>query len=267
MDATLGRLIRSDDIRTSRLLASLPADAQAVLAPQLAFVTLTRGFVLELLGEPTAHVQFPCGGALVSMQQTMQDGAAVEVVAIGAEGAVGSMAALGSGVALAQAVVQLPGVFGRIPMAPFLAALRAQPVLRATMTRYNELLIAEMQQSIACNALHDVESRLCRWLLQMQDHTGADVLPFTQEMVGQMLGVRRATITLVARLLQSGDMIRWIRGKVEILDRDALERAACECHAASRQRTDRFLGGGEPMMRTLRLSGADASAAGGAAPP
>ena len=116
-------------------------------------------------------------------------------------------------------------------------------LMRAKMIRYNELLLAQMQQSIACNALHDVESRLCRWLLQTRDRMGADVLPFTQDFIGQMLGVRRTTITLVARMLQGGDMIRCSRGKVEVLDRAALEDAACECYAAGRARTDRFLAG------------------------
>ena len=104
--------------------------------------------------------------------------------------------------------MQLPGLFARLPMAAFRDLLDKRPPLRDKMIRYNELLLAQMQQSIACNALHDVESRLCRWLLQTQDRMGADVLPFTQDFIGQMLGVRRTTITLVARMLQGGDMIR-----------------------------------------------------------
>jgi len=238
-----GRLIR-DEIAPNRLLASLPTDVRSVLGPHLKTVELMRGTMLETLGEPTSHVHFPHDGALVSVQQTMQDGAAVEVAAIGSEGAVGSRAVLGSGTALAQAVVQLPGLFARVPAIAFLAAVRAQPTLHARMMNYGELLIAELQQSIACNALHDVESRLCRWLLQTQDRTRADILPFTQEVVGRLLGVRRTTITLVARLLQTAGMIRWMRGKVEIADREALERATCECYAAGRQRMHRFLAAG-----------------------
>ncbi len=236
-------LIPREDTRVNRLLASLPPNEQAVLDLQLKPVELVRGTILETLGEPTEYVHFPCSGALASLLQTMQDGASVEVAAIGSDGMIGSMAALGSGVALAQAVVQLPGVFMRMPVAAFGAAMQAHPTLREKVVRYNEMIVAQMQQSIACNALHDVESRLCRWLLQTQDRTGADVLPFTQEVLGQMLGVRRTTITLVARMLQTADMIRWSRGKVEILDRQALERASCECYAASRERMDRLLAG------------------------
>ena len=234
-------LLPRGDTRGNRLLASLPANERAALDPQLKPVELMRGTILETLGEPTEHVHFPCSGALASLLQTMQDGASVEVGAVGSEGMVGGMAAAGSGVALAQAVVQLPGLFMRIPMAPFMAALRTQPALHDKVVRHNETIVAQMQQSIACNALHDVESRLCRWLLQTQDHTGAEVLPFTQELLGHMLGVRRTTITLVARMLQTADMIRWSRGKVEILDRQALEHASCECYAASRERMNRFL--------------------------
>jgi CRP-like cAMP-binding protein len=233
--------VHREDTRTNRLLASLPANEQAALEPQLKAVELMRGAVLETLSERAEHVHFPCSGALASLLQTMQDGASVEVAAVGSEGMIGSMAALGSGVALAQAVVQLPGLFMRIPMVLFVAALRTQQALHDKVVRYNEMLVAQMQQSIACNALHDVESRLCRWLLQTQDRTGSDVLPFTQELLGQMLGVRRTTITLVARMLQTADMIRWSRGKVEILDRQALERASCECYGATRERMNRFL--------------------------
>jgi CRP-like cAMP-binding protein len=135
----------------------------------------------------------------------------------------------------------------------FATAMQAHPVLRDKVVQCNELLVAQMQQSIACNALHDVESRLCRWLLQTQDRTGSDILPFTQELLGQMLGVRRTTITLVARMLQSADMIRWSRGRVEILDRQALEHAACECYATTRERTQRFLTPDRPSASPHRL--------------
>ncbi len=225
-------------MRVNRLLASLHPDKRVLLSHQLRPVDLTSGTVLERLGETTDQVHFPLTGALVSVLQTMRDGAAVEVAAIGSEGAVGSIAALGSGVAVAQVVVQLPGTFSRIPMAAFRTILAEHRGLLDRMMRYNEFLIGQMQQSIACNALHDVESRLCRWLLQAQDRVGGDVLPFTQEFVGQMLGVRRTTITLVAGMLQTADMIRCGRGKIEILDRQALENAACECYAANRSRMD-----------------------------
>jgi CRP-like cAMP-binding protein len=227
--------------RANRLLASLNPTEQNLLSSQLKHVELATGTVLESRGEPTDQVCFPLPGAMVSVLQTMRDGQSVEVAAIGSEGVIGSLAALGSGLAPAQAVVQLPGTFSRLAMATFRMIVQERPALRDKLVNYNESLVALMQQSIACNALHDVESRLCRWLLQTRDRVGSDVLPFTQEFVGHMLGVRRTTITLVAGVLQGADVIRCGRGKIEILDRQALENAACECYAANRGRMDRCL--------------------------
>jgi CRP-like cAMP-binding protein len=243
MDAIPRGLVATegDRPRGNRLLHSLRPEEQSLLARQIKHVELLRGTVLESIGEMTEKVHFPHNGALSSLLQTMQDGTSVEVAAVGSEGVVGSMAALGSGMALTQVVVQMSGMFARIAMGPFRAAVQERSDLRDRMIRYNEFLVAQMQQSIGCNALHDVESRLCRWLLQTQDRMDSNVLPFTQEFVGQMLGVRRTTITLVARMLQSADMIRCGRAKIEILDRGALQRAACECYPASRRHMNRFL--------------------------
>jgi CRP-like cAMP-binding protein len=227
--------------RANRLLASLNPIEQNLLSTQLKHVDFATGTVLETRGEPTDQVCFPLTGAMVSVLQTMRDGESVEVAAIGSEGMVGSLTALGTGQAQAQAVVQLPGTFSRLAMATFRIIIQERPSLREKMVRYNESLVAQMHQLIACNALHDVESRLCRWLLQTQDRIGSDVLPFTQEFVGHMLGVRRTTITLVAGLLQGADIIRCGRGRIEILDREALENAACECYVANRGRMDRCL--------------------------
>jgi CRP-like cAMP-binding protein len=243
MQPTPDRVLADQGVhpRVNRLLASLNSTEQNLLSGQLKHADFATGTVLESRGDPTDQVCFPLTGAMVSVLQTMRDGESVEVAAIGSEGVVGSLAALGSGLAPAQAVVQLPGTFSRLAMATFRMIMQERPALREKVVRYNEGLVAHMQQSIACNALHDVESRLCRWLLQMQDRIGSDVLPFTQEFVGHMLGVRRTTITLVAGMLQGADVIRCGRGKIEILDRQALENAACECYAADRGRMDRYL--------------------------
>jgi hypothetical protein len=107
--------------------------------------------------------------------------------------------------------------------------------MRDLVVRYNDLMIAQIQQSVACNALHPLEARLCRWLLQSHDCVDGDTVPLTQELLGQMLGVRRTSVTLTARLLQSAGMIRYRRGLVQIVDRAALETTACECYAVVRQ--------------------------------
>src|SRR5437764_1144705 len=108
---------------------------------------------------------------------------------------------------------------------------------------YNDLLLAQVQQSVACNALHALEARLCRWLLQTHDCTDGDMIPLTQELLGQMLGVRRTTVTIAARLLQSAALIRYRRGHIQILDRVGLENTSCECYALIRQNADKVFSG------------------------
>src|SRR5262245_63775484 len=121
-----------------------------------------------------------------------------------------------------------------IPVSSFHAVANQSPSVRALVVRYNDLLIRQIQQSIACNALHSLEARLCRWLLQTQDCVDGDDVPLTQEFLGQMLGVRRTTVTIAARLLQGTGMISYRRGHIHILNRAGVEGLACECYAAVR---------------------------------
>ena len=106
--------------------------------------------------------------------------------------------------------------------------------------RYNDILLGQIQQSVACNALHAMEARLCRWLLQTHDCIDGNAIPLTQEFLGQMLGVRRTTVTIAARLLQGAGLIRYRRGLIHILDRQALEEIACECYAATRSKAEKL---------------------------
>jgi CRP-like cAMP-binding protein len=122
--------------------------------------------------------------------------------------------------------------------AQFHAAANQSQGIRDLIVRYNDLLLAQIQQSVACNALHTLEARLSRWLLQTLDCVDGDVIPLTQEFLGQMLGVRRTTVSITARLLQSARLIRYRRGHIQILDRAALEDIACECYAVVRQNAD-----------------------------
>jgi DNA-binding transcriptional regulator YhcF (GntR family) len=112
--------------------------------------------------------------------------------------------------------------------------------------RYNDLLLAQTQQSVACNALHALEARLCRWLLKAHDCVDSDSIPLTQEFLGHMLGVRRTTVTIAARLLQSAGLIRYRRGHIQILDRKALEDIACECYAVVRQNVEKVFSTSAP---------------------
>jgi CRP-like cAMP-binding protein len=224
---------------SNRLLASLSAADVALLGPFRESL-LPRGMVLQEPGSTIEQVYFPLGG-MISLVMRMQGGEAVEIVPIGREGALGTGVALGSPRALATAVVQLPGTVARIPAAQFQEAAGRSSAVRQLASCCNELLIADIQQSVACSTLHDAEARLSRCLLQAADRIGGDLLPLTQDVMAQMLGVRRTTVTIVARLLQGEGLIRYRRGQIQIVDRAALEKRACECYRSIRELTDHLL--------------------------
>jgi CRP-like cAMP-binding protein len=188
---------------------------------------------------------------MVSVVAVMRDGAMVETMAVGRAGVIGAMAALGSRRVSGRAVVQLPGAAARLPSAQFHAAVKQNEAIHDLVMRYNDLLIAQVQQSVACNALHPLEARLCRWLLQSHDCVGGDTVALTQELMGQMLGVRRTSVTLTARLLQADGMIRYRRGQIQIVDRAKLEETACECYAAVRQTIDQIFPASHPTSATV----------------
>jgi CRP-like cAMP-binding protein len=224
--------------RPNRFLAALGPSDQALLNPHLRPVALERGTVLYEAGDEIEHVYFPHSG-MVSLVAVMQSGATVETATVGRGGVIGAMTAFGSRAALGRAVVQLPGAAMRISAGQFRAAARESDSIRELVVRYNDLLISQIQQSVACNALHALEARLCRWLLQTHDCVDGDTIPLTQEFLAQMLGVRRTTVTIAARLLQSAGLIRYRRGLIQIVNREALEKAACECHPTVRQNVER----------------------------
>jgi CRP-like cAMP-binding protein len=230
---------RFDPAKVNRFLSALPAPDLALLASHLRAVPLDRGAMLHDAGDEIEHVYFPHSG-MVSLVAVLQSGATVETATVGRGGVIGVTAGLGSRAAFGRAIVQLPGVAARIPRAQFHAAAKDSNTIRELVVGYNDLLISQIQQSVACNALHMLEARLCRWLLQTHDCVEGDTIPLTQEFLGQMLGVRRTTVTVAARLLQSAGMIRYRRGLVHVVDRPALEEIACECYAVVKQHTDRL---------------------------
>jgi CRP-like cAMP-binding protein len=233
------RTVRAfEPIKPNRFLAALPPADYALLAPHLRPVALERGVVLHEVGDEIEHVYFPHSG-MVSLVAVMQNGTTVETATVGRGGVIGAMAAFGSRSATARAVVQLPGGALRTGVPQFRAAARESVAIRDLVVRCNDLLISQIQQSVACNALHGLEARLCRWLLQTHDCMDGDSIPLTQEFLAQMLGVRRTTVTIAARLLQSSGLIRYRRGLIQVVNREGLEKAACECHATVRQNSDK----------------------------
>jgi CRP-like cAMP-binding protein len=224
--------------KPNRFLAALGPNERALLTPHLRPVPLERGAVLYETGDEIEHIYFPHNG-MVSLVAVMQNGATVETATVGRDGVIGATAGLGSHHAFGRAIVQLPGAAMRIGASQFRAAARDSDGIRQLVVRYNDLLISQIQQSVACNALHALEARLCRWLLQTHDYMDADTIPLTQEFLAQMLGVRRTTVTIAARLLQSTGLIRYRRGLIQIVNREALEKMACECHATVRDNVDK----------------------------
>jgi CRP-like cAMP-binding protein len=227
----------------NRLLGSLPQDEFSQLAPHFKEVLLERGKVLQEPGQAVGSVYFPHGG-MISVLVVMPEGETVETMTIGREGGVGLASGIGSQAALNRVIVQLPGRATQVPAVRWAALAQQSQAVRDLIVCYNDVQLAQVQQSVACNALHDVEARLCRWLLEARDRVGSDTLPLTQEFLAEMLGVRRTTVTIVARMLQSAGFVHYRRGVVHLRDVAALEGAACECYRVVRGLTERFRASG-----------------------
>ena len=218
-----------------------PADL-ALLAPHLKEVTLERRELLHEARDEIAHVTFPHTG-MVSLFAVTDEGQAIETAAVGHDGAVGASAGLGIMRASCRAVVQVHGSAARISAAALQKAAGDSPRIRDMLVRHNEALLAQTQQAVACNALHDVEARLARWLLQAQDHTGSDTVALIQEVLAQALGVRRTTINLVLGAMDRAGLIRHRRGQIQIVDRNGMRSRSCGCYQASRRQLDQVVAG------------------------
>jgi CRP-like cAMP-binding protein len=198
---------------------------------------LTRGEVLHPPGEAIKHVYFPDSG-MISMLTVMQTGEQIETAIIGREGVAGGWVAIDGANSNTQTTVQIDGSGWKIPAAKFVETYNTSDHFRSAMNSYQAIILFQAQQSAACHALHSVEARLCRWLLQAEDVMGSSDISLTQEFLSHMLGVRRTSVTLSAHKLQTAGMIQYARGKIKIINRDGLEECACECYAAIRQRID-----------------------------
>lgn len=227
-------------ILMNRFLSALPADDKALLAPHLSPVELEKGRLLYDPGDVIDQVYFPAD-CVISLMTLMENGAAIESATIGREGALGLMAAAGPRQSLSRAVVQAPGGAFRMAAQSLNEAWNRSASLRDMVDRHNEALFGHAIQSAACNALHPVEARFCRWLLSYQDRIDTNTIGLTQEFLADMLGVQRTTVTAVARTLQDKGLIRYRRGVVDILDREGLKGLACECYGTVRRGYERLL--------------------------
>jgi len=221
-------------------LAALSPRDLDIIQPYLKPVDLRQGVVLADPGARVDEILFVESG-MISITTTMEGGAAIELASLGREAVVGSLAGLGVHRANARAIVQIAGSGLRIAAADYRAVMTRSPVFLKIVLLSNELAMAQMQQTAACNALHSAERRMCRWIIQVRDRVGDDVLRLTHDFVAQMLAVRRPTVTLIAQELQNAGLIRYRRGEITILDHAGLERAACECVEALRTKTRRVI--------------------------
>jgi len=224
----------------NRLLAALPPEDLAPLAAHLSHQELDKGRHLYEPGDPIEAIYFP-HDCVISLMTLMENGAAIESATIGREGALGLMAAVAPRQALVRAIVQTPGAASRISASALHDAAHRSAALRSLIDRHTEALFGHAIQSVACNALHGVEARFCRWLLSCRDRIDGDTISLTQEFLADMLGVQRTTVTAVAGGLQARGLIRYRRGVVDILDRAGLEAVSCECYGAVRRGYERLL--------------------------
>jgi CRP-like cAMP-binding protein len=225
----------------NRLLGMLPADDWQAIKKHLTTVSHDSGTSLQEPGRPMEYVYFPHSG-MVSLLTVMKDGRGIETATVGNEGAVGAEAALGVTTAITRGVVQIAMTASRISRKDFMRCVERRTVIRHLAFRANEALLGQMQQTAACNALHQIEARLARWLLQSQDRVSdGGVVPLTQEFLSEMLAVRRTSVSATAHILQSEGLIKYSRGSIKILDRDGLKKKSCECYGAIAKQTEGLL--------------------------
>jgi CRP-like cAMP-binding protein len=226
---------------SSAALASLSAGDAAALASHLKPVHLPQKTVLYEAGDTIKSVFFPVN-VVISLVITLESGEMTEAAMIGKDGAVGIASALDGRIAMSRAIVQLGGDAIICDPAAFKSAAMQSEQLISLVMRHEQTMFGQAQQSTACMANHDVEARLCRWMLRARDLSGSDDLPFTQEFLAEMLGVRRTSVTTVAHTLQSANLIKYTRGKIRILDVEGLRDAACKCYQTVRDQYRQLLG-------------------------
>ena len=221
----------------NRLLERISADDLARLRRDLKKVAMTRAAVLHRAGAPIEHVYFPLSG-MVSVLAMMRTGEAIETAIVGREGVIGAAVGTNGSKSAGQAMVQIAGAALQVQSNKFADLYRTSTSFRTLMSDYQTILLLQAQQSAACHALHSVEARLCRWLLQSQDTTESDIVPLTQEFLSHMLGVQRTSVSLSAHTLQKAGLIRYSRGVITILNREGIKETACECYEVVREYID-----------------------------
>jgi CRP-like cAMP-binding protein len=225
--------------KDNQLLAALPDTEWQRWLPQLEWVAMPLGEVLYESGATLAHVYFPTT-AIVSLLYVMENGASAEIAVVGNEGIVGISLFMGGESTPSRAVVQSAGEGYRLKASVIKDEFNRAPVLHLLL-RYTQALITQMAQTAVCNRHHSLDQQLCRWLLLSLDRLKGSDLVMTQELIANMLGVRREGVTEAALNLQKAELIRYSRGRISVLDRPGLEKRSCECYAVVKKEYDRLL--------------------------
>jgi CRP-like cAMP-binding protein len=226
----------------NRLLASLPSDVYSALTPHLKIVELKFGDVLAEAGSEIRQVYFPYAG-VISLVVELKVGSMIETAMVGHDGVVNAAPALDGKVSLNKGIVQLSGSAGVMEVDRLRRLADELKPFRSLLIRHEQVLFAQSQQSAACNASHTVEARMCRWLLHMRDFAGSDDLTLTQEFLAQMLGVTRPSVSIVASPLQEAGLIKYSRGRIQVLDVKGLKKEACECYDTVKAHYQRLFAG------------------------
>jgi CRP-like cAMP-binding protein len=233
------------------LLRSLPPGERKRLAPHGQVVALARGDVVFEPGDDVTSVIFPLDGTVVTLIVPLVEGRTIETATVGREGALGGVVSQGFLPAFNRAVVQMGGAALRIGAVELQEAKRDSLPIRNAMVRYADCLLAQVVQSVACNAAHPIEQRCARWLLTLHDRLDSDVLPVTQDLLADMLGVRRTYLSGILNRLHERGLVEIARAKITIRDRPALQAASCECHRRVHEHFSLVLGASYARDGTL----------------
>jgi len=239
-------MFRPHSPKQNHLVNALPADAFERLSPDFELVRMALGEALYESGGSLPYVYFPTT-SIVSVLYVMKNGASAEIAVVGNEGVVGIALFMGGETTPSRGVVQSAGYGYRLKAEALKEEFnRGGPMLRLLL-RYTQALITQMAQTAVCNRHHSVDQQLCRWLLLSLDRLETNELSMTQELIANMLGVRRVGVTEAAGKLQRAGLIRYSRGRIDVLDRPGLEAQVCECYAVVRQEVDRLLSDTTPF--------------------
>ncbi|MEA2876830.1 MAG: hypothetical protein QOF14_2026 [Hyphomicrobiales bacterium] len=231
-------MIKAAPFGENRLLKQLGAADLSVLEPSLKKFAMVQGTVLHEPGGTIDHVYFPTAG-MISILAVMKTGEQIETGIVGREGVVGGSVGSFGPLSFGQSTVQIPGAAWQLKSDVFVKLYNTSQTFRQATNAFQSVITIQAQQSAACHALHTVEARLCRWLLQSRDVIDSDVIQLTQEFLSHMLGVQRTTVSLAATALQKRGLVTYSRGNIKILDHDGLKKGACECYDVIREQVNR----------------------------